>query len=123
MTVLYYVGITRWDSSALINSGLFAVQLNDVSGVLTPDSDSPVRLTLPSDIGIAGLNPNRAQHGSFSSAGLQTRLALVAGSETASVLMTVSVNRPPTASLAPSITLPTAGALLPPSTTISGSCI
>ena len=91
VTVLYYVGITRWDTSALIDSGLFAVQLNDVSGVLTPDSGSPVRLTLPPDIGIAGVNPNRAPHGSFSAAG--DRLALVAGSETSSMLMTVRVDR------------------------------
>ena len=90
LTVVYYVGISRRDSSALTDFGLFAVQLNDVGGVLLPDSASPVRLTLPSDTGIAGVNPNIARRGSFSSAG---RLALVAGSETASVLMTVSVDR------------------------------
>ena len=92
LTVVYYVGIGRRDSSGLTDFGLFAVQLNDVGGVLLPDSASPVRLTLPSDIGIAGVNPNIARTGSFSAED-HDRLALVAGSETASVLMTVSVDR------------------------------
>ena len=90
VTVLYYVGITRRDPSALTDFGLFAVQLNDVGGVLQPDPASPVRLTLPQDIGIAGVDPNSARDGAFSSTG---RLALVAEGDTANVLMTVRVDR------------------------------
>jgi hypothetical protein len=87
LTVIYYVGISDSQNSlTLVDYGLFAVQLNDVGGALTPDP--PVRLTLPA---IAGVDPNRAQHGSFSSA--VDRLALVADSPTASVLMTAKVER------------------------------
>ena len=93
LTVVYYVGIGRRASSGLTDFGLFAVQLNEVNGVLLPGSATPVRLTVPSDNGIVGVNPNSARSGSFSSAEDHDRLALVAESETASVLMTVSVDR------------------------------
>jgi hypothetical protein len=89
---VYYVGISR-ASSGLADFGLFAVQLNDVDGVLVPESASPIRLTLPSSIGLAGVNPNMARTGSFSSAEGVDRLALVAGSDSSSVLMTFNVDR------------------------------
>lgn len=82
LTVVYYVGISRQDSFELVDYGLFAVQLNEVGGMLTPDL--PERLDLPS---IAGVNPNRARNGSFSFTG--DRLALAAGT----VLMTGKVER------------------------------
>jgi len=93
LTVVYYVGIVRvnQNQSTLVDSGLFAVQLGDVGGVLLPDAGSPVRLTLPSDVGFLGVNPNIARRGSFSP--LRDRLALVADSQTASVLMTAKVDR------------------------------
>ncbi len=91
LTVVYYVGIIRRDPFALVDFGLFAVQLDDVGGVLQPDPGSPVRLTLPADVGFVGVNPNRARQGSFSPS--RDRLALVVRSGTASVLMTAGVDR------------------------------
>jgi hypothetical protein len=93
LTVVYYVGIGRLNQKTftLVDFGLFAVQLNDVGGVLLPDAGSPVRLILPSDVGFLGVNPNIARRGSFSP--LRDRLALVADSQTASVLMTAKVDR------------------------------
>lgn len=89
VTVLYYVGIRRVANVfTLVDHGLFAVQVNDVGGVLTPDP--PVRLSLPE---IAGVDPNLARNGSFSPAGSGDRLALVATSPTTSVLMTAHVER------------------------------
>jgi len=94
LTVVYYVGIVRVNQSqsTLVDSGLFAVQLDDVGGELRPDPDLPVvRLTLPADVGFLGVNPNRARRGSFSPS--RDRLALVANSQAASVLMTARVDR------------------------------
>ena len=93
LTVVYYVGIVRvnQNQSTLVDSGLFAVQLDDVGGVLLPDPGLPVRLTLPADVGFLGVNPNRARSGSFSP--FRDRLALVANSQAASVLMTARVDR------------------------------
>ena len=34
------------------------MQVDDVGGVLLPDAAAPVRLTLPADVGILGVNPN-----------------------------------------------------------------
>ena len=67
------------------------MQLDDVGGVLLPDAGSPVRLTLPADVGFLGVNPNNARRGSFSPS--RDRLALVANSQAASVLMTARVDR------------------------------
>jgi hypothetical protein len=91
LTVVYYVGISRLNQKTftLVDFGLFAVQLGDVGGVLRPGS--PVRLTLPADVGFAGVNPNTARFGSFSP--FRDRLALVANSQAASVLMTARVDR------------------------------
>jgi hypothetical protein len=93
LTVVYYIGIVRMNQnqSTLVDAGLFAVQLGDVGGVLLPDPGSPVRLTLPADVGFLGINPNQARRGSFSP--FRDRLALVANSESASVLMTARVDR------------------------------
>jgi hypothetical protein len=94
LTVVYYVGIGRTviiegqPVFELIDNGLFAVQVNDVAGALTPDP--PLRLSLP---GIAGVDPNQARHASFSPIGAGDRLALVANNATASVLMTAHVER------------------------------
>ena len=149
LTVVYYVADHSTGSrSRCVDFGLFAVQLDDVGGVLQPDPGSPVRLTLPADVGFVGVNPNRARQGSFSPS--RDRLALVAISETASVLMTAGVDRDAATSKitglsdlvvvadltrlafqtrisparkvlqAPSITLPTGAASLHPSTTICG---
>jgi WD40-like Beta Propeller Repeat len=93
LTAVYYVGIVRRNQSGLVDFGLFAVQLNEVDGVLR--SDSPVRLTLPANVGFAGVNPNVARTGAFSSAAFRDRMALVARSPTASVLMTARVDRDP----------------------------
>ena len=82
LTVVYYVGISPQNSFALVDYGLFAVQLDDVGGTLSPDL--PERLNLPL---VAGVNPNTARRGSFSSTG--DRLALVANS----VLMSANVER------------------------------
>jgi hypothetical protein len=98
-TVLYYTGIARivvidgQNVLTLVDYGLFAVQLDEVDGVLSPAPGSPVRLTLPTDVGFPGVNPNTARHGSFSLAGSRDRLALVARSDVASVLMTARVDR------------------------------
>ena len=98
-TVLYYTGIARivvvdgQNVLVLVDYGLFAVQLDEVDGVLSPAPGSPVRLTLPADVGFPGVNPNTARHGSFSSTSSEDRLALVASSEAASVLMTARVDR------------------------------
>ena len=61
LTVVYAVAIYRLNQhqSTLVDSGLFAVQLDDVGGVLLPDPAAPVRLTLPADIGFVGVNPNK----------------------------------------------------------------
>jgi WD40 repeat protein len=94
LTVVYYVGIDRLmvidgqNVRTIVDYGLFAVQLNDVGGVLTPDP--PVRLSLPE---VAGVDPNRAQQGSFSPTGSGDRFALVAASATSKVLMTAQVER------------------------------
>lgn len=88
LTVVYYVGIARVGNQYLVDYGLFAVQVNDVGGLLTPDP--LVRLSLPE---IAGVDPNLARRGSFSPTGAGDRLALVARSPTASVLMTAQVER------------------------------
>jgi hypothetical protein len=85
-TVVYYVGII----GQTFDQGLFAVQVDDVGGMLTPQT--PVRLSLPA---IAGLDPNSARHGSFSPLALGDRLALVAPGSNASVLMTAKVKRDP----------------------------
>lgn len=88
LTVVYYVGITSQNSGALVDHGLFAVQLNDLGGVLT--ADPPVRLSLPA---IAGVDPNTARYGSFSALASGDRLALAASSLSANVLMTAKVER------------------------------
>ena len=85
-TVIYFVSIGR--DNMLVDFGLFAVQLDEVAGVLTPQS--PVPLRLPA---IAGVDPNIALHGSFSSVGSGDRLALVASSASTRVLMTAKVDR------------------------------
>lgn len=95
LTVVYYVGISPMNSLDLVDFGLFAVQVNEVGGVLTVDP--PERLSLPSLI--AGVNPNGARNGSLSPVGFGDRLALVANSETASVLMTAQVERDSTSKI------------------------
>ena len=70
--------------------GLFAVQLDDIDGRLEPGS--PVQLTLPADIGFDGVNPNTARRSSFSRAASGDRLALVASSQTDTVLMTARID-------------------------------
>ena len=87
-TVIYYVGISRQNQLALVDDGLFAVQLNDDGGVLTAGTAVP--LSLPP---IAGVDPNRAVRGAFSPIGSGDRLALVANNLTSSVLMTARVDR------------------------------
>jgi hypothetical protein len=88
LTVVYYVGIGPQNSFTLVDHGLFAVQLNDLGGVLT--ADPPIRLTLPA---IGAVDPNVARYGSFSPLGSGDRLALAANDETHSVLMTAKVER------------------------------
>jgi len=108
LTVVYYVGIGRLDSQnvlTLVDHGLFAVQVDDVGGVLTPDL--PVRLSLPE---ITGVDPNSARHGSLS-AGVD-RLALVADSPNASILMTAKVERDSTLKIAGLSELTVVGDLL-----------
>jgi Tol biopolymer transport system component len=85
VTVVYYVGMGP-PGFGLDDYGVFAVQLNDVAGVLVPDT--PVRLALPL---LPSVDPNAAQRGSFSPSG--DRLALVASSQTARVLMTANIER------------------------------
>jgi Tol biopolymer transport system component len=60
----------------------------DYTGMLTPES--PVRLSLP---GIAGIDPTIARGGAFSPVAFGDRLALVASSSSASVLVTAKVER------------------------------
>src|SRR5262249_43300330 len=96
LTVVYYVGISRvvvingQNVFTLVDHGLFAVQVDDVRGVLT--LEPPVRLSLPD---IAGADLNSARNGSFSPIGFGDRLALVAASPSASVLVTAKVDRDP----------------------------
>jgi hypothetical protein len=65
----------------LVDHGLFAVQVDDVGGVIT--AEPLVRLRLPE---IAGIDPNIARFGSFSPIAFGDRLALVASSSSASVV-------------------------------------
>jgi hypothetical protein len=92
LTVIYYVGIVNL-SQNVVTPGLFAVQLNvqlnsDGSETLVPDAPVPL---LSSHTPIDGVDPNWAQHGSISTNA--DRLALVAISSTASVLMTAQIVR------------------------------
>ena len=92
LTVIYYVGITSF-SQNVFTPGLFAVQLNvqlnsDGSETLVPDTPVPL---LSSHTPIDGVDPNTARHGSISANA--DRLALVADSSTASVLMTAQIVR------------------------------
>ena len=80
-TVVYYVGII----GQIFDHGLFAVQVDDVGGVLTPET--PVRLSFPE---VPGVDPNSARQGSFSP---MDRLAFVAPGQNASVLITGKVER------------------------------
>ena len=95
-TVVYSVQITRvvvingQNEETLVDRGVFAVQVDDVGGVLTPEL--PVRLSLPT---IAGVVPNFARSGSFSSMGFGDRLAVVAPGQSASVLINAKVDRDP----------------------------
>jgi hypothetical protein len=95
VTIVYYVGIERivvidgQNVRKLVDHGLFAVQMDDVGGVLT--AEPPVRLSLPSEI--AGIDPSIARHGSFSPVAFGDRMALVASTSTVSVLMTAKVDR------------------------------
>jgi len=93
LTVLYYTVIARRNPLTFVDFGLFAVQLNDVGGVLAPDAGSPVRLNLPTDVGFPGVDPNRARSAAFSP--FRDRLAFVASSGAASVLMTARIDRDP----------------------------
>jgi WD40-like Beta Propeller Repeat len=99
MTIVYYAGIIRIVEhvATLVDHGLFAVQIDDVGGVLR--AEPPVRLSLPE---IAGIDPNFARSGSFSPVppeaflpeGPGDRLAFVVDtSSDASVLMTAKVER------------------------------
>lgn len=91
ITVLNRVIIGRVDDQnavTFVDFGLFAVQLSDVGGVLTPDP--PVRLSLPE---IAGVDPNLSVYASFSPAGSADRLALVAINNPPRLLMTAQVER------------------------------
>src|SRR5262245_16953992 len=85
-TVVYFVGIIGQS----FDQGLFAVQVDDVGGVLT--SETPVRLSFPE---IPGVNPNSARQGSFSPIESGDRLAIVAPGQSASVLITAKVERDP----------------------------
>src|SRR5262245_25489670 len=78
-TVVYYAGIT----GGTFDHGVFAVQVDDIGGVLTPEL--PVRLSLPK---IAGADPDLARSGSFSRFEFGDRFAFVAPGQNASVLMT-----------------------------------
>jgi hypothetical protein len=85
-TVVYYVGIIGQS----FDHGLFAVQVDDVGGVLTPED--PVRLSFPE---IPGVDPKSARQGSFSPIGFGDRLAFVAPGQNASVLFTAKFKRDP----------------------------
>jgi hypothetical protein len=86
-TVVYYVGIVRQDSSTLEDSsGLFAVEVSDIGGLLV--SGSPLRLVLPEAVSFG----NVSRWGAFSSD--PERLALVAPlGGTSYVFMTAAVDR------------------------------
>jgi hypothetical protein len=94
LTVVYSVGIARTvvvngqNTSVLVDQGIFAVQLNEIGGVLTPDPE--IRLGLPAT---AGVDPNRARRGSFSPLNAGDRLALAVDDDTTSVLMIAKVDR------------------------------
>lgn len=96
MTVVYYVGISRVEvingenEFTFLDHGLFAVQMDDVGGVLTPEP--PVRLNLPA---IGEVDPTFARHGSFSPMAFGDRLALVSSSSSVRLLMTAKVERDP----------------------------
>ena len=96
LTVVYYVAIAHRDpvtnDITVVDVGLFAAQLDDVGGRLVPAPGSPVRLTLPADVGF-GVNPNMAQIGAFSRVSSGDRLALVTHGLATSVLMTARVDR------------------------------
>jgi hypothetical protein len=103
ITVIYYVGISRIEVIdgqnvlTLLDHGLFAVQVDDVGGVLAPEP--PVRLSLPESLpAFSGIDPNTARNGSFSPIALGDRLALVAVDPSVSVLMTFKVDRDSTTS-------------------------
>jgi len=93
-TVVYYTGIARDEvingqhQLILVDRGVFAVQVDELGGLLTPEP--PVRLNIPS---IAGVDPNAVRQGSFSPVAFGDRLALVGNGPTASVLMTAKVER------------------------------
>ena len=93
-TVVYYTGIARDEvingqhQLILLDHGVFAVQVDELGGLLMPEP--PVRLNIPS---IAGVDPNTARQGSFSSVAAGDRLALVGNGPTASVLITAKVER------------------------------
>jgi len=97
LTVVYYVGIGRVviidgrNVLTLIDHSLFAMHVDDAGGVLT--AEPPVRLSLPLEI--AGVDPNFAHRGAFSSVAVGDRLALVADGQSASVLMTAKLERDP----------------------------
>jgi len=94
LTVVYRVRIERaviidgQPDRIVLDRGLFAVQVEDVGGVLTTDPE--VRLTLPA---VPGFDPNNAHEGSFSAMELGDRLALVAANDTTNLLMTARVDR------------------------------
>jgi hypothetical protein len=93
-TIVYQVRITRTEIvddepvTVLVDRGLFAVEVNDVGGVLLADPQE--RLTLPT---LPGVDPNNAYQGSFSPMELGDRLALLASNDTTNVLMTARVDR------------------------------
>jgi hypothetical protein len=93
-TVVYQLAINPRDTSARPLGGLYAVRVTDNgSGVLAPAP--AVRLLLPDAVPVTGgtsVNPNLALRGAFSSTELE-RLALVTTTSTASVLLTVQVDR------------------------------
>ena len=94
-TVVYQLAITQRDGTAPADTALYAVQVND-NGGSSLEPANPLRLALPADVPVSGeasVNPNRAWHGAFSSAGPEERLALVVWTGTANVLMTVKVDR------------------------------
>jgi hypothetical protein len=94
-TVVYQLAITQRDGTAPADMALYAVQVND-NGGSSLEPANPLRLALPADVPVSGeasVNPNRAWHGAFSSAGSEERLALVVSTGTVNVLMTVKVDR------------------------------
>jgi hypothetical protein len=96
LTVVYYVGIARQDSSTLeileISPGLYAVEVSEVGGSLV--SGSPRRLVLPDAVSFA----NVSRDGAFSLN--PERLALVAPTgQTSRVFMTAAVDRDATGAI------------------------